>query len=177
MWSLFKVKKGRRLNVEVIFLKMVIFKLHCFAIRRPHGFTANRNDITTPLCKSICFIHGNFSFFIGKVQYNIGNWIIQPGWGKFVIHIGVPCYVGKCTIYYHWLWLLINIIVTSYSRHSDWFHSNLKNWECALIIRIMNGTSTHLTRTPCHKACPNLVEWPIYQIIKLINYYRKSYKL
>ena len=34
----------------------------------------------------------------------------------------------------------INIIVTSYSRHRDWFHYNLKNnWECALIIRIMNG--------------------------------------
>ena len=30
--------------------------------------------------------------------------------------------------------------------------------ECALIIRIMNGTSTYVTRTPCHKACPNLVE-------------------
>ena len=28
--------------------------------------------------------------------------------------------------------------------------------ECALIIRIMNGTSTctYVTRTPCHKACP-----------------------
>ena len=25
--------------------------------------------------------------------------------------------------------------------------------ECAL-IRIMNGTSTYVTRTPCHKACP-----------------------
>ena len=25
--------------------------------------------------------------------------------------------------------------------------------ECAL-----NGTSTYVTRTPCHKACPNLVE-------------------
>ena len=24
--------------------------------------------------------------------------------------------------------------------------------ECALII--MNGTSTYITRTPCHKACP-----------------------
>ena len=82
--------------------------------------------------------------------------------------------------------LRINIIVTSYSRHRDWFHSNLKNnrecaliqgvpekWkpkflggmtqECALIIRIMNGTSTYVTRTPCHKACSNLVEWPIYQ--------------
>ena len=39
--------------------------------------------------------------------------------------IGVPaCYVGKCTIYYHLLWLIINIIVTSYSRHRDWFHSS-----------------------------------------------------
>ena len=28
--------------------------------------------------------------------------------------------------------------------------------ECAFIIRIMNGTSTYVTRTPCHKACPNL---------------------
>ena len=26
--------------------------------------------------------------------------------------------------------------------------------ECALIIRIMNGTSAYVTRTPCHKACP-----------------------
>ena len=25
--------------------------------------------------------------------------------------------------------------------------------ECALIIRIMNGTSTYVTSTPCHKAC------------------------
>ena len=53
-----------------------------------------------------------------------------------------PCYVGKCTICYHLLWLLVNITVTSYSRHTDWFHSNLKNnweWECALTIRIMNG--------------------------------------
>ena len=29
--------------------------------------------------------------------------------------------------------------------------------ECALIIMIINGTSTYVTRTPCHKACPNLV--------------------
>ena len=78
--------------------------------------------------------------------------------------ISVPCYVGKYTIYYHLLWLLINIILTSYSRHRDWFNFNLKNnWECALIIRIMNGTSTYVTRTPCHKACPNLVEWPILE--------------
>ena len=67
---------------------------------------------------------------------------------------GVSCYVGKYTIYYHLLWFLLNITVTSYSRHRIWFHSNLKkNWECVLIIRIMNGTSTYVTRTPCHKAC------------------------
>ena len=35
------------------------------------------------------------------------------------------------------------------------FHSTHR-----VIIRIMNGTSTYVTRTPCHKACPNLVEWP-----------------
>ena len=74
--------------------------------------------------------------------------------------IGVPCYVGKCTMYYHLLWLLINIIVISYSRHRDWFHSNLKNkWECPLIIS--NGTSTYMyVRTPWHKDCPNPMEWP-----------------
>ena len=36
------------------------------------------------------------------------------------------------------LWLVINIIVTSYSRHRDWIHSNLKyKLNCALIIRVM----------------------------------------
>ena len=72
--------------------------------------------------------------------------------------IGVRCYIGKCTIYYNWLWLLINIILTSYSRHRDWFHSNLNNSKCALLIRIMNGISTYLTRTPCYKACSP--PWP-----------------
>ena len=61
-------------------------------------------------------------------------WVISPGWGT--ICDGVSCYICKCTIYYPWLWLLINIVVISCWRWRDWFHSNLKNnCECALIIK------------------------------------------
>ena len=60
--------------------------------------------------------------------------VIPPGWG--MICDGVNCYIRKCTIYYPWLWLLINIVVISYWRWRDWFHSNLNNnCECALIIK------------------------------------------
>ena len=60
-------------------------------------------------------------------------WVIPPGW--HMICDGVNCYIRKCTIYYPWLWLLINIVVISCWRWRDWFHSNLKkNCECALII-------------------------------------------
>ena len=50
-------------------------------------------------------------------------WVIPPGWG--MICDGVNCYIP-------WLWLPINIVVISYWRWRDWFHSNLKNCECAL---------------------------------------------
>ena len=41
-----------------------------------------------------------------------GTWVIPPGWGT--ICDGVNCYI------------LINIVVISYCRWRDWFHSNLK---------------------------------------------------
>ena len=71
-------------------------------------------------------------------------WVIPPGWGT--ICDGVICYIRKCTIYmyYPWLWLLINIVVISYWRWRDWFHSDLKNnCECTLII--IDGTFTDVT--------------------------------
>ena len=64
------------------------------------------------------------------------------------------------------LWLLINIVVISYWRWRDWFHSNLKNnCECALVIKdnrwyIYGCNNWHL-----HISCPNLVEWPTYDLI------------
>ena len=60
-------------------------------------------------------------------------WAIPPGWDT--ICEGVNCYICKCTIYYPWLWLLINIVVISYWRWRDWFYSILKNnCECVPII-------------------------------------------
>ena len=47
--------------------------------------------------------------------------------------------------------------------------------ECALIIRIINGTSTYVTRTPCHKACPNLVEWPTMHSKEWHVYAQRTY--
>ena len=75
---------------------------------------------------------------------------------------GVNCYIRKCTIYYPWLWLLINNVVISYWRWRDWFHSNLKsNCECALRSRIIDGTFYGCNHWHRHKSCPNLVECPI----------------
>ena len=68
-------------------------------------------------------------------MWRVCKWVIPLGWGT--ICAGVNCYIRKCTIcmYYPWLWLLINIVVISYWRWRDWFHSNLKsNCECALVI-------------------------------------------
>ena len=86
--------------------------------------------------------------------------VIPPGWGT--ICDGVNCYIRKCTIYYPWLWLLINIVVISYWRWRDWFHSNLKkNCECALIIKENRWYIYGCNNWHRHKSCPNLVEWPI----------------
>ena len=74
---------------------------------------------------------------------------------------GVNCYIRKCTIYYPWLWLLINIVVISYWRWWDWFHSNLKNnCECALIIKDNRWYIYGCNNWHRHKSRPNLVEWP-----------------
>ena len=87
--------------------------------------------------------------------------VIPPGWGT--ICDGVNCYIRKCTIYYPWLWLLINIVVISYWRWRDWFHSNLKNnYECALIIKDNRWYIYRCNNWHRHKSCPKLVEWPIY---------------
>ena len=87
-------------------------------------------------------------------------WAIPPGQGT--ICDGVNCYICKCTIYYPWLWLLINIVVISYWRWRDWFHSNLKNnCECALIIKDTRWYIYGCNNWHRHKSCPNLVEWPI----------------
>ena len=82
--------------------------------------------------------------------------------GARFVTVRVNCYIRKCTIYYHWLWLVINIVVISYWRRRDWFHSNLKNnCECAY-SRIIDGTCTFTDNNwHRHKSCPNLVEWPI----------------
>ena len=85
------------------------------------------------------FLHLNAVFIGYLLESPQWNQKLKNGWSFHQVgqafEIGVPCYVGKFTIYYHLLWLIINIIVTSYSRHRDWFHSNLKNnWECALIL-------------------------------------------
>ena len=91
------------------------------------------------------------------------NWVIPPGWDT--ICDGVNCYIRKCTIYYPWLWLLINIVVISYWRWRDWFHSNLKNnCECALIIKDNRWYIYGCNNWHRHKSCPNLVEWPNYEI-------------
>ena len=76
---------------------------------------------------------------------------------------GVSCYIRKCTIYYPWLWLLTNIVVISYWRWRDWFHSNVKN-SCAraLIIKNNRWYIYGCNNWHRHKSCPNLVEWPIY---------------
>ena len=77
---------------------------------------------------------------------------------------GVNCCIRKCTIYYPWLWLLINIVVISHWRWSDWFHSNLENnCECALIIKVNRWYIYRCNNWHRHKSCPNLVEWPIYE--------------
>ena len=77
---------------------------------------------------------------------------------------GVNCYIRKCTIYYPWLWLLINIVVISYWWWRDWFHSNLKNnCECALTMKDNRWYIYGCNNWHRHKSCPNLVEWPIYQ--------------
>ena len=68
-----------------------------------------------------------------NVLFTQNLWVIPPGWGK--ICDGVNCYIHKCTICYPWLWLLINTFVISYWRWRDWFHLNVKNCECALIIK------------------------------------------
>ena len=74
-------------------------------------------------------------------------------WGT--ICDGVNCYIRKCTIYYPWLWLLINIIVISYWRWRDWFHSNLKNnCECALIIKDNRWYIYGCNNWHRHKSCP-----------------------
>ena len=89
-------------------------------------------------------------------------WFIPPGWGT--ICDGVNCYIRKCTMYYPWLWLLINIVVTSYWRWRDWFHSNLKNnCECALIIKDNRWYIYGCNNWHRHKSCPNLEEWPMYK--------------
>ena len=68
-----------------------------------------------------------------------------------------------CTVYYLWLWLLINIVVISYWRWRDWFHSNLKNnCECALIIKDNRWYIYGCNNWHRHKSCPNLVEWSMY---------------
>ena len=96
-------------------------------------------------------------------------WVIPQGWGT--ICDGVNCYIRKCTIYYPWLWLLINIVVISYWRWRDWFHSNLKNCECALIIKDNRWYIYGCNNWHCHKSCPNLVEWPIYEVYKVLSGY------
>ena len=83
-------------------------------------------------------------------------WVIPPGWGT--ICDGVTCYIRKCTIYYPWLWLLINVVVIS----------NLKNnCECALIIKDNRWYIYRRNNWHCHKSCPNLVESPMsyFQIL------------
>ena len=83
-------------------------------------------------------------------------WVIPPGWGT--ICDGVNCYIHKCTIYYPWLWLLINIVVISDWGWRDWFHSNLKNnCECALLIKDnrwyiygCNNWHCHILISICH---------------------------
>ena len=81
-------------------------------------------------------------------------------WG--MICDGVNCYIRKCTIYYPWLWLLINIFVISYWRWRDWFNYNFKNnCECALIIKDYRWYIYGCNNWRHHKSCPNLVEWPI----------------
>ena len=87
--------------------------------------------------------------------------VIPPGWDT--ICDGVNCYIRKCTIYYPWLWLLINIVVISDWRWRDWFHSDLKNnCECALVIKDNRWYIYGCNNWHRHKSCPNLVEWPIY---------------
>ena len=118
------------------------------------------------ICSTVCLAIGEEGrdsyvidiklLFYGKPQI----WVIPPGWGT--ICDGVNCYIRKCTIYYPWLWLLINIVVISYWRWRDWFHSNLKNnCECALIIKDNRWYIYGCNNIHRHKSCPNLVEWPI----------------
>ena len=61
----------------------------------------------------------------------------SPGWGTICDGVNCYMYIRKCTIYYPWLWLLINIVVISCWRWRDWFHSNLKNnCECLFVYSI-----------------------------------------
>ena len=90
----------------------------------------------------------------------LGDGSFHQVWGT--ICDGVNCYIRKCTIYYHWLWLLINIDVISYWRQRDWFHSNLKNnCDCALVIKDNRWYIYGRNNLHRHKSCPNLVEWPM----------------
>ena len=94
-------------------------------------------------CILSAFIHGSF--------HQVG--------ARFVN--GVNCYIRKCTIYYPWLWLQIHIVVISYWRWRDWFHSNLKNnCECALIIKDNRWYIYGCNNWHRYRSCPNLVEWP-----------------
>ena len=106
-----------------------------------------------------CTLHIAFCVLSTVIQC-IKIWVIPPGWGT--ICDGVNCYIRQCTIYHPWLWLIINIVVISYWRWRDWFHSNLKNCECALIIKDNRWYIYGCNNWHRHKSCPNLVEWPRY---------------
>ena len=100
------------------------------------------------LCKDniICFPPVDLEAFLNLRQKGFREIGTYVPWRKETVapfhQVGgticdhVNCYIRKCTIYYPWLWLLINIVVISYWRWRDWFHSNLENnCECALVIK------------------------------------------
>ena len=107
-------------------------------------------------CKSSDFILFDLLCDFGKI------WVIPPGW--------YICLCNKDTLSHTKLaptWWNDPRMCTHnkdnewyiYLRNKDTMLQSLPQpggmtQECALIIRIMNGTSTYVTRTPCHKALP-----------------------
>ena len=147
-WELYSFAKSCDVKISILLVicffpdkYLLILLASCSA--GPMGWVgATNGGMCAPLYRHVC---GSF--------HQVGARFVTV---SIVMSVNVPFFSS-------WLWLLINIVVNSFWRWRDWFHSNLKsNCECALIIKDNRWYIYGFNNWHRHKSCPDLVEWPMY---------------